>query len=148
MLDAERLRLQFEKLDERVDELRGIAQMERAAFLSDAMLRAAAERLLQVSIQSCLDIGNHLIAELQLRRPSTYGDVFVILGEGGVLPVAFASDLADMARFRNRLVHLYDEVSPTDLYEILQQHLGDFAQFAEYVTRFADSSGGASGSAQ
>lgn len=141
MLDAERLRLQFEKLDERVTQLDGIVRVGRAKFLSDATLQAAAERQLQVSIQSCLDIGNHLIAELQLRRPTTYTQVFVILGEAGVLPVEFASEVARMAGFRNRLVHLYDEVSSADLYDILQERLGDFAEFARHVIHYVESAG-------
>ncbi len=147
MPDAERLRLQFEKLDERVTELREIAAKPRAAFLADPIARSAAERLLQNSIQSCLDVGNHLISEMQLRRPATYGDVFIILGEAGILPEDFAGELARMARFRNRLVHLYDEISPDELYDILQERLGDFGRFAASVMGYvgADEAGGTSG---
>lgn len=39
--------------------------------------------------------------------------------EEGVLPQERASVLRKMARYRNRMVHFYDEVSPEELYEIL-----------------------------
>ena len=31
------------------------------------------------AIQACIDIGSHIIAELGLRRPETYKDVFQVL---------------------------------------------------------------------
>lgn len=37
--------------------------------------------------------------------------------------------LLSMAKYRNRLVHFYAEISPTELYEILQKDLGDFDVF-------------------
>jgi uncharacterized protein YutE (UPF0331/DUF86 family) len=45
-----------------------------------------------------------------LRSPEDYGDTFKVLDEGGILDEEFATKLVSMARFRNRLVHLYWDV--------------------------------------
>ncbi|WP_264357896.1 DUF86 domain-containing protein [Carboxydothermus hydrogenoformans] len=34
-----------------------------------------------------------------------------------------------MAKFRNRIVHFYDEVDDIEVYRILQSNLGDFDSF-------------------
>ncbi|NLJ76961.1 MAG: DUF86 domain-containing protein [Peptococcaceae bacterium] len=40
-----------------------------------------------------------------------------------------------MIRLRNRIVHLYQEVDEEQLYQILQQDLGDFSAFIQAITR-------------
>lgn len=70
----------------------------------------AAKYYLQVAIESCIDLGSHIIATHRLRAPRDYRDTFAVLGEANVIPQDFVSRLQDMASFRNRLVHLYSEV--------------------------------------
>ncbi len=41
-----------------------------------------------------------------------------------------------MARFRNRLVHLYWDVESEAVYEILQTRLDDFEQFKGYALAY------------
>ena len=38
--------------------------------------------------------------------------------------------------FRNILVHMYAEVDVEMVYEILQNNLGDFDEFAKYIARY------------
>lgn len=40
-----------------------------------------------------------------------------------------------MVRFRNRAVHLYDTISPDEVYRILDRHLGDFDVFVAAIVR-------------
>ncbi len=54
----------------------------------------------------------------------------------GVLPVDFAERLADMAAFRNVLVHLYIEVDLDLLYGYLQEGLGDLERYTRYVGEY------------
>jgi len=41
-----------------------------------------------------------------------------------------------MAKFRNRLVHLYWEVDDAELYQILRENLSDLDRFLTEVGRF------------
>ncbi len=58
------------------------------------------------------------------------------MGEVGALDTDFSDDLRNMAKFRNRLVHLYWEVDDQQLYEILQNRLVDFKKFLDSLASF------------
>lgn len=86
-----------------------------------------------LSIQASIDIAHHLIAQRGLRPPATYREAFEILAEAGVLPAELSQELADLAGFRNVLVHLYWRLDLQRTYEILQQGLAPLRQFQETV---------------
>jgi len=83
-----------------------------------------------VSIQSSIDIANHIIVQKKLRKPSTYRETFDILAEAGVIPLKMADGLSDLAAFRNMLVHVYWRLDMDTVYDILQKDLGTLREFA------------------
>ena len=58
------------------------------------------------------------------------------MGEVGAIEEAFSEELVKMAKFRNRLVHLYWEVDDRQLHEILQTRLDDFKIFLDSISTF------------
>ena len=60
----------------------------------------------------------------------------VLLGKNDILTADFAQKIMPMARFRNRLVHLYWEVDNENIYEIMQNDLDDFTGFATQISEF------------
>ena len=60
------------------------------------------------------------------------------MGEAGAFDGDFAEELKNMAKFRNRLVHLYWEVDDAQLYDILQHRLGDFKKFLNSIAQFLE----------
>ena len=84
---------------------------------------------LLISIQSAIDIANHIIAEKGLRKPSTYRESFEILYEEGLIPKALSEKLSDLAGFRNVLVHIYWRLDIDAVYGVLQN---DFAALKEF----------------
>jgi uncharacterized protein YutE (UPF0331/DUF86 family) len=124
------------QLRERQQLLEQLAAESREAFLADPIRRGATERALQVSIEVCLDIGQHLIAALGLRRPAAFREVFAILGQAAVISADFAARLEQMAGFRNRLVHGYATIDPQQVYAFLQNDRRDFDEFAQAIAVF------------
>lgn len=59
-----------------------------------------------------------------------------LIAENEILPEEFLPIMQDMARFRNRLVHLYWELESEIIYRILQSHLDDFERFRKYILIF------------
>jgi uncharacterized protein YutE (UPF0331/DUF86 family)/predicted nucleotidyltransferase len=88
-----------------------------------------------ISIQSCLDIANHLIVRENLRRPATYREAFEILTEASVIPQELSEELADLAGFRNILVHVYWRLDLHRVYEILQYGLTPLRQFRNITSQ-------------
>jgi len=115
--------------------LRTLRSLTREELLGDDLLRASAERHLQVAIQACLDIGSILLSDAP-SPPSTYRAVFPALAEIGVLPADFAERLASMAGFRNVLVHLYLELDRELLYTYLQEGLDDLERYTQFVAEY------------
>lgn len=95
----------------------------------------SAKHLLQVSIECCLDIAHHIIADEGYRRPTDY-DTFVVLHENSILPEAFLPTLRQMVSFHNRVVHLYWDADDAVVYRILQENLGDFETCIGYSLDF------------
>ena len=109
-------------------------------FSKDPLYQAGAERFLQLAIESCLNVGNRLLAIYQFSKPvvtpETYADIFKEMSRLGVVDHEFMQRLVAMARFRNRLVHLYWDINQETVYEFLQNNLYDFKLFQERVVKF------------
>ena len=118
------------------DKLSILAGFSREDFLQDFTKAESAKRLLQVSIESCLDIAHHVIADESYRTPQDSYDAFVVLNEEGILPDGFMPVLRQMVSFRNRLVHLYWDVDDVVVHDIVQHNLGDFETFVNHILSF------------
>ena len=46
-----------------------------------------------------------------------------------------------MARFRNRLIHVYDDIDDAVAFEVYIKHLKDFAVFANLIRLFIQAKG-------
>jgi uncharacterized protein YutE (UPF0331/DUF86 family) len=116
-----------------------LAAVPKQEFLMDFTKVESAKHLLQVSIESCLDLAQHIVADEGYRTPNSYYDTFVVLHEVGILPDDLMPTLRQMVGFRNRAVHLYWEIDDATVYRILQQNLGDFDIYVGYTLGFIQS---------
>ena len=102
-------------------------------FHTDFRNIESAKHLLQVSIEAMIDIANHIIARKKLERPESYGHSFKILNEQGIINDKNLENLMIMTKFRNRVVHIYNNLDPKEIYRILNQNLVDFAFYLEEI---------------
>lgn len=116
--------------------LRFLANLDQHDFLGDPDKIGSAKYHFIVAIESCIDMCNHIIARNGYRVPEDYGDTFKVMSEVGAIDREFARELRNMAKFRNRLVHLYWEVDDKQLHEILQNCLNDFKMFLDSLSKF------------
>lgn len=137
MVDRPKLDSMLSNLRAYVAVLKALASVSRDAFLANPDKRGNAKYHFVIAIECCIDVGNHIIASERLRIPRDNADVFTVLVENGFCPEELHESLRAMARFRNRLVHLYWDVDDDLLYGYLQDHLDDFDRFAAAVTATA-----------
>jgi uncharacterized protein YutE (UPF0331/DUF86 family) len=126
----------LEMLDEYIAILKGYQHHDVEDLMRDHTLRGAVERYIEVALECMIDIGEMIISKEKLKRPDTYRDVFLLLGEHGILPDDFAKDLAPAAGFRNVLVHMYAKIDIDRLYYYLENNLEDIERFGEYIARY------------
>ncbi|WP_406660234.1 DUF86 domain-containing protein [Methanolobus sp. ZRKC3] len=99
-------------------------------------LRSAVERNFQLAIESAIDIGEIIISEEGFERPEDYRTVFLTLGRKGIIPRDFAEDFSQAAGFRNVLVHIYEDIDTSILYNFLTDRLEDFDEFARHIAQY------------
>ena len=87
-------------------------------------------------IEACSDIAGHIIADLKYRVPQGYADTFAVLGENSLIDEALAGSLSKMAKFRNVVVHDYDQVDAEIVINILKRQLDDFVRFKDAVIAY------------
>lgn len=133
MVDKVRLDRMLSNLGSYIDVLERLAATQEGEFLASPDKIGNAKYHFVIAIESCIDIANHIIASENLRFPKDNPDSFAVLVEAGVLAPALGEPLRLMARFRNRLVHLYWEVDDPKVYEYLRTSLADLRSFARTI---------------
>jgi len=133
MVDSGRVRALLDRLQEETGHLRRLSERSDDELINDADLLAAIKYRFIVAIETCIDVGQHIIASEGLRAPADYGDIFEVLAEAGFVQKEAASPLREMARFRNLLVHGYRKVNERTVVEILETRLGDLDAFRASV---------------
>ena len=137
-MDPDVIMSRLRKLDTLVGRLKKLQGISYEDYSAHEDMQAVVERLMQLSIQACVDIGNYIIARQELEIPEIEDNVFLILGKHGILPPSLAARIKDMLRFRNILVHDYLEIDQRIVHKILTEQLHDFDDFARAVVAWLD----------
>lgn len=123
--------------------LERLSGLEKENFLGDPDRVSSAKYNFLVAIEAVIDICNHIIARNSMRPPEDYADTFRVMQEAGVFDEEFTVRLIQMAKFRNRLVHIYWEVDEDLLSNFLQNNLGDLRNALKRINAFLNSLNGA-----
>ncbi|MGB9826859.1 MAG: type VII toxin-antitoxin system HepT family RNase toxin, partial [Desulfofundulus sp.] len=78
------------------------------------------------------------MAKQGLGHPVDYRSIILTLGREKILPAEFAERIKGMAGYRNRLVHGYAEVTPEEMYDIMQHRLADFENYCTYILKYLE----------
>ena len=135
MVSIEKLSQKFIQLENYLELLKEISEESEEAFLKNQIIIGSAKYYLLVSIECCLDVANHIIASQRLRAPTDYADSFTVLEEIGVFHQQLGQRLRQMAKFRNRLVHLYGEIDDKYVYEFLKTDVEDIRKFRKIIIK-------------
>ncbi|HDR16028.1 MAG TPA: DUF86 domain-containing protein [Desulfobacteraceae bacterium] len=138
LYDQERLLRLIMEMRKSVSRLRSLSEMDIDGFIRDPDKVASAKYNFIVAIEACIDICSHIISRNGYRAPEDYGDTFAVMEEVGAIDPGFSSELIKMAKFRNRLVHIYWQVNDDQLHEILRTRLDDFKSFLSAIAVFLD----------
>lgn len=114
-------------------ELRTMASLDR--LRDDVREKRFVEHTLQIAIQSALDVASHIASDQRLGEPETNRALFQLLARTDVISTDLSHRLAEMAGFRNVLVHGYDDVQVQIVEDVVRNHLGDLDEFVASVKR-------------
>lgn len=130
MVDRDLIRRKLADLDQYVRQLSEYRNVTVEEYRADWRTQRIVERTFQMSIETCIDVANHVIADRKLRVPATYAETFDVLAEAGMLDPALRSVMVRMCGFRNLIVHDYARLEPARVIQVLREGLPDFEAFA------------------
>jgi uncharacterized protein YutE (UPF0331/DUF86 family) len=118
-------------------ELEKLARISKKDFLADKTKTGAAESYLRRSLEAIFDIGRHILAKTgSLDLAMEYKAIARGLAQKDIVDRKIGQKLVEMAGYRNRLVHLYSEVTDEELYSIIIEDLDDIRNFVRQIRNF------------
>ncbi|OIN88501.1 hypothetical protein COW80_05370 [Candidatus Beckwithbacteria bacterium CG22_combo_CG10-13_8_21_14_all_01_47_9] len=119
----------LEGIEAELVELKQLSEQEFAIFSAGDGWKLAQFHLHR-ALEGVFNIGSHILSRLPGAAASQYKEIALKMGENKIVTPEFAKNqLVKMAKYRNRLVHFYAEISPEELYRIIHDDLGDFDVF-------------------
>jgi len=116
-------------MEEYLKQVKEFAGISLEVYSNDWKVQRIVERTLQMVIESCVDIANHIISDKEYRIPDGYADTFKVLYEEGILRQDLFEIMEKMAKFRNIIIYHYDKVDEAIVVGISERHLNDFSFF-------------------
>lgn len=133
MVDKNLILRKIAELEEYLEQIREFSNISAEQYAGDWKTQRIVERTLQMMIELCVDIANHIISDRRLRVPVTYADTFKVLSEAGLIDQNLYNTMEKMAKFRNIVVHNYDRIDQSIVVMILRKNLDNFLFFRDQI---------------
>jgi uncharacterized protein YutE (UPF0331/DUF86 family) len=137
MVNRDKIRDKVQIIKNNIRKLEAIRENSLEEFLENPLMPDASIRMLQVSIEAILDISHHIVSRRHLGTPKTYREAIELLEQNRIINKDLLPTFVNMVKFRNRAVHLYDEIADEEIYKIIQNHLTDFEKFISAIVLHA-----------
>ncbi|WP_198002839.1 type VII toxin-antitoxin system HepT family RNase toxin [Methanocaldococcus infernus] len=105
-IDIDLINRRLAEIKQVLNDLKNIVDLGLERFLSDPYIKDAAKYKLIVAIEAAISICNHIVVRVAKEIPNSYSDCFIILGKHNIISQNLSEKLANMAKFRNMLVHI------------------------------------------
>ncbi|NWF75438.1 MAG: DUF86 domain-containing protein [Nitrospirae bacterium] len=135
MVDKLLLGRKLAQIETYLGQIREYSKISVNAYKNDWKVQRIVERTLQILIELCIDIANHLISDKGMRLPTSYADTFKVLAENRILNKNLFKSMEKMAKFRNVVVHQYEKIEPSIVVSILHKNLEDFEKYKKAIIK-------------
>ena len=136
VVDREKIQDRIARVERYVRDLKEFGRISREDFRTNRERQYAVLHALQNGIEACIEIASHIVSAERLGAPRDYSTLFLLLEENKILGPDLAECMRRMARFRNRIVHLYWDVDIDLVYEYLTGRLDDFNAYLAVIREY------------
>lgn len=138
MIDKNRINAKIIFINERLSALRELASLDENEFKQDKRNIGSACYWLQTAVEAMIDIAQHIAVKEELIKSTdiSSADFFEELAAAGIISKENMRKYRMMIKFRNRIVHLYQQVSEDEVIKILKEDLKDFETFLKEIANF------------
>ena len=131
-IDRDRVTAYISEIKTSLENLRNYARLNKQDFLSSPVSIRDTKYCFIIAGQAAIDLCYHLTAKMLKKAPSDYANCFELLAETGKFNVDTLKAMANMAKFRNLLVHHYIKVENERVYDKLKE-IDCFDRFIEEI---------------
>jgi len=85
-----------------------------------------------------MDLGRHILAKGFAKPVTEYKEILDELQAQGILHETDARMMRELAGYRNRMVHFYDEVTIDELYAICRDLLSDVERILDAILQWVN----------
>lgn len=137
MVNKSRVVSRLAFIEDALKEMIALGSMEKEVFLKDKTKVAAAESFLRRSLEAIFDVGRHILVHEGWHEYSMeYKSIAKGMAEKCIVSDNLLGKLQQMAGYRNRLVHFYHEVTSEELFQIIQEDIGDIGEIVEEIKNY------------
>jgi uncharacterized protein YutE (UPF0331/DUF86 family) len=137
-LDADVIGRRLRSLRDTLDELEALRGVGAEQLRQQPLQRAAAERLMQVTVDLAIDCNAHIAVALLGRAPVSGRGSFIDAAGVGAIDAALGERLAPAAGLRNVLVHRYVDIRVELVAAAVDEVLDGFAIYVRQVATFVE----------
>lgn len=120
-----------------LQKLRKIQKIDKEDFLAfDSFYPDLVAYNLQRALEGLLSCGSHILSRIEGAKFTEYATIAEQLVKYEILPASLKEVSVKMAKYRNRLVHFYHEISEEELYETLHKDISDLEDFSQALLKF------------
>ncbi len=132
------LAARLELLESYLQDLADVTPARFQEYEQDKMLRRYAERMLHMTADTAIQIGIEVLTDTGLRAPENYHDVFIVLGDNGILTPVLVNSMTMVVELRNLLVYEYDVLDHMMVYSVLKRRLDDVGEYVRAIRAYAE----------
>lgn len=138
MVDSAVLARKLAAIRDAVGRVRDVLPDSVETFRSDRTAREVVTLNLFLALQESIALATHWLADAGWDVPHSYGEVFTVLADRGVLERELALRLRAAAGLRNLIAHQYGIVDVDRIFAIASNDLGDLLAFCQQLAQRAD----------
>lgn len=140
-LDISKIKNLTAEIQANIRELKKFSSLSFEDFHKDKRNYGLSEHHLRRALEGILTIGTHILSRLPVKTKD-YQEIIISLGDYGVIPKDFSEKNKKLASYRNRMVHMYWEVSEKEIHQIIKEHLTDLEKFCQYYLDYVRNESG------
>ena len=134
MVDAAVLARRVAAIRDAVARIREVLPETPTVFLADRTAREVVTLNLFLALQETIGLATHWLADEGVMVPDTYGEVFSVLAERGIIDAALGDRLRAAAGLRNLVAHQYGVLDFARVHAVARAELGDLLAFCEQLS--------------
>ena len=93
--------------------------IQNSSDLNESMKYHATAMLLFALLDRIIDLGTEAVIAEDLGMPQTHRDIMPLLAKANVLNKEHAEKINTLIKERNKIAHLYEEITPKQLFSIV-----------------------------